>query len=293
MNIDWNWFFSAFSQCSAALIGIIAAFTISKLLSEGEKVDDYSNSISEMQFYRMDLLRKIESRKFDWYDRMNIEYSSDLRESIKNGEFDYLSEEDALSRLFEIETNLFGVENCYSYLSKKIKEIKSNMNQSISGALGIDFSALELPEIPPPNLWNNLSKELDLINNLKLEAIKLIDRFKSNKAELVSRIKNIKPIKTIIYVLIFGMLTTVIYPLHFMPLGSKESPNISFSYDTFVNILLSTKGALLSLLGLTIIGLFAYFLSIIKRIETQYIQLNESIGTEHLTLSEYSTYFQN
>ncbi|RWX47315.1 hypothetical protein H206_03730, partial [Candidatus Electrothrix aarhusensis] len=37
--VDWNWFFAAFAQCGAALIGIIAAFIISKLLAEDNKYD--------------------------------------------------------------------------------------------------------------------------------------------------------------------------------------------------------------------------------------------------------------
>ena len=35
--MDWNWFFAAFAQCAAALIAIIGAFVISKLLGENEK----------------------------------------------------------------------------------------------------------------------------------------------------------------------------------------------------------------------------------------------------------------
>ena len=34
MIIDWNWFFSAFAQSGAAIIGIIGAFVISKIIDE-------------------------------------------------------------------------------------------------------------------------------------------------------------------------------------------------------------------------------------------------------------------
>ncbi|WP_262887779.1 hypothetical protein [Flavobacterium bernardetii] len=39
MSIDWNWFFSSFCQSAAALIGIIGAFIISRLLGLGEKIN--------------------------------------------------------------------------------------------------------------------------------------------------------------------------------------------------------------------------------------------------------------
>lgn len=292
MNIDWNWFFSAFAQCAAALIGIIAAFTISKLLSESEKVEDHSNAINEMHLFRMDLLRKIENRRFDWHDKRNIEYSYDLKESIENGEFDNLSEEDSLRKLKEIEPELFGVGNCYRYLSERISEVKAKLRPPPTGPFGMQIPTFDMPVIPPNNLWDNISNEKEKINNLKLESIKLTEWFKEKKLEIISRSKNTEPIKNTIYILIFGMITTVIYPLHFMPLKPGEKPYIGFSYGIIVNNLFSPKGALLSLLALTIVGLFIYFLSIIRKIEKQYSALNESIGSEHQTLSDYSIYFE-
>jgi hypothetical protein len=292
MNIDWNWFFSAFAQCAAALIGIIAAFTISKLLSESEKVEDHSNAINEMLLFRMDLLRKIESRRFDWHDHRNIEYSSDLKEPIEDGAFDNLSEEDSLLKLKEIEPELFGVENCYRYLSEKISEVKSKLSPPPTGPFGTQIPTFNMPLIPPGNLWDNISKEKEKINNLKLESIKLTEWFKEKNLEVISRSKNTEPIKNTIYILIFGMMTTVIYPLHFMPLEPGKTPHLGFSYDIIVTNLISTKGGLLSLLALTIVGLFVYFLSIIRRIERQYGALNESIGSEHQNLSAYSIYFE-
>ena len=48
MIVDWNWFFAAFAQSAAALIAIIGAFIISKLLGENEKEEMQSNKIDEL-----------------------------------------------------------------------------------------------------------------------------------------------------------------------------------------------------------------------------------------------------
>jgi len=48
MIVDWNWFFAAFAQSAAALIAIIGAFIISKLLGENEKEEKQSNEIDEL-----------------------------------------------------------------------------------------------------------------------------------------------------------------------------------------------------------------------------------------------------
>lgn len=38
-NIDWNWFFSSFSQCGAAIIGIIGGFVIYKIIDSNNSFD--------------------------------------------------------------------------------------------------------------------------------------------------------------------------------------------------------------------------------------------------------------
>ena len=44
---DWNWFFAAFAQSGAALIGIIAAFIISKIIGELEKEEEFSRDLKK------------------------------------------------------------------------------------------------------------------------------------------------------------------------------------------------------------------------------------------------------
>ena len=50
--VDWNWFFAAFAQCGAALIGIISAFIISKLLAEDNKYDSIKIKLENLKIAR-------------------------------------------------------------------------------------------------------------------------------------------------------------------------------------------------------------------------------------------------
>jgi len=48
-NLDWNWFFSSFSQSAAALLGIIAAFLISRLIGLNERIDKTISDFESLQ----------------------------------------------------------------------------------------------------------------------------------------------------------------------------------------------------------------------------------------------------
>jgi hypothetical protein len=93
MTIDWNWFFAAFAQCGAALIGIIAAFIISKLLGESDKYETIYRKLELLLLKKSDLINKLSHRHFDWYDKINIKYSYQIKEAIENGEFNDLAYE--------------------------------------------------------------------------------------------------------------------------------------------------------------------------------------------------------
>ena len=62
---DWNWFFASFAQCAAALIAIIAAFIISKLLGEAEKGEIHNSKIDELIIRYNDLFKRISARYFE------------------------------------------------------------------------------------------------------------------------------------------------------------------------------------------------------------------------------------
>lgn len=291
MTIDWNWFFSAFAQCSAALIGIIAAFTISKLLSEGEKVEDHTNIINEMLLKRVDLLKRIDSRYFDWHDRLHIEYSFDLKEAIENGNFSNMNNEKMLDRLHSIVPNLFGVENCLDYLTKRINSLEPERTP-----IGKGISIVQQPimnfNIPPEGMWDRLREERESIQTLRLESENLIECLRIKKLEVESKSKNTDPIKVTIYILMICFILTVIYPLHFMPISANGVPSIELTLSALYSNLVSIKGLFLMLLAITINGLFVYFLSLIIKIQKQYKQIYSSITPDDLNLLEYSKYFR-
>ncbi|RWX50117.1 hypothetical protein VU01_13841 [Candidatus Electrothrix marina] len=122
MTLDWNWFFAAFAQCGAALIGIISAFIISKLLGENDKYEYIIKELEHSSIKKNELLKKISLRHFDWHDRLNIKYDSAIEDAIREDQFSDLTDEEKLKNIFSLIPELLRVENCISYLNSRINE---------------------------------------------------------------------------------------------------------------------------------------------------------------------------
>lgn len=289
MTIDWNWFFAAFAQSGAALIAIIGAFIISKLLGESEKEEQNLNDLEELIIHYKNLKKRISYRYFDWYDKRNIEYSSDIGEAIKNGDFDGLNDDEKISKLSEVKPNLFGTDSCIAALNERIEKLTPTKTEFGNG-LSMVNSPIEL-NIPPKGLWSDITDEKEIINSLQIESEKLIDQFTRTQNKIDATSKNLVPIKVTIYILMVGIILTVIYPLHFMPLEINQTPNIVISVNLFFQLLFSLKGILLLLLTLVIEGIFGYFLGLTMRTEKRYDALKEKILVKYLKIESYSKYF--
>jgi len=285
MSLDWNWFFSAFAQCSAALIGIISAFIISKLLGENDKYEAIAGRLDSLVIKKNDLCKRVSNRNFDWYDRLNIEYESDLERAITQGAFANLTEEQKLERLFDLLPHLCRVEGCIDYLNAKIEEL--------SGQSPRDLNLRALTHRPPDDIWDELSRERETIQNLQIECETLIDKLKSVLRDFETTRRNLKPIRNTIYILSAGLLFTVIYPLHFMPLPINESPFIDFSMKILLSNLLSMKGGLLVILTITIESILIYFLFITNSLKSKYSKSIESVDDSWLDIKHYSKYFRS
>lgn len=280
MAIDWNWFFAAYAQSAAALIGIIGAFTISKLLGESEKVDQIANELEDLIISHRNLAKRIAMIDFDGCDWAIIKSSSGVEEAIRQGSFNGLSEEEILAKLLEIEPGLFGTGSCLEAL----KEVMEDLSEE--PLPGNSFSS-ELAR----SLFYYPSKEMQDIAIVKIESETMMDRFKGTQRKIHAAAKNLVPIRVTIYILMVGILLTVVYPLHFMPSAINEMPQAVISVSRFFEPLLSIKGLLLFLLAGVTEGIFGYFLALTSRIEHRYAELSEMVLDKYLKLDEYSIYF--
>ncbi|HVI43991.1 MAG TPA: hypothetical protein VM802_03960 [Chitinophaga sp.] len=245
---DWNWFFSSFCQSAAALIGIIAAFLISRLIGLNEKVNAILSVFEELMIERDKLIHSFGQRRFRWYNSTLMRCSEALRDEIKRGAFHDLSDIDILEKIYSEDDRLFKANDV---VLKTFRELQEKYQRN-----GFTEEAV------PHEVQDHLQRERMFIDHLETDTRKLIQLFRKNEQELRVFRETFKPVSNIIIVLIIAFPITVIYPLHFMPVQVGHTPAEAMSLPAMWSTLTSLKGFLLTAFFITIEGIFVYFLTL-------------------------------
>jgi hypothetical protein len=289
MEYDWNWFFSSFCQSAAALIGIIGAFIISRLLGLSEKINSTIADFNSLIIQYQKIKQNLTDRHFYWYTETSVRYDNEIKESICNGDYDNLTESEILGKIYDLDDTLYRIDDAVLEAINDIKDkVKSQVieNEILPGFVFKDKTLINL-DIPPAGTWNELSKEKDTINQLKAEAKTLIQYFQRNLHNLNSFSGSIRPLKTIIILLMIAFPLTVIYPLHFMPMNINESPLITLNFEE----LFTFKSFLLTAFFLVIEAIFFYFLILAKNLKLKLNDTKSKNTDDYRNIRNYCEYF--
>ncbi|WP_160714197.1 hypothetical protein [Chitinophaga solisilvae] len=277
MNTDWNWFFSSFCQSAAALIGIIAAFLISRLIGMNEKVNAIISGFGELVIDRNKIIHGLGQRRFRWYNSTLMRYNEHLVEDIRRGHFSGFSEIDILEKIYSEDDRLFKANDVVLHT---FAEMREKYGGGRSAAI----------EMPPKDTWEQIRKERELIDHLEMEARKLIQLFKKNEQELKVFRDTFRPLSYIIIVLMIAFPLTVIYPLHFMPVQSNRPPVLTLHWSVILRTVMSLKGFLLAIFFVTIEGIFLYFLTLVNKMRREVMTAAGRHSPDYQKIHYYSPY---
>lgn len=289
--MDWNWFFSSFCQSAAALIGIIGAFVISRLLGISEKISNVISELDNLLIEFNEIVLKVNSRHFYWFTKTHVKYNDDLKEQIKNGKFENLTEEEILEKVYNLDDRLYKIDKAvlesYNEIYKKYKSEYINLGNGISTKANYP-----LIDFPPKNLWNDLENEKELIDQLQISSHILIQKFTKNSQDLKSFDDSIKSLRNIIILILVAFPLIVIYPIHFMPMFPNQNPEITINIKQIYFSLFTIKSGLIFIFLITIEGLFYYFLSITKNLNTELKSAQAYNSNDIKDIKRYSIYFK-
>jgi len=289
--MDWNWFFSSLAQSGAALIGIIAAFVISKLLTESQKLEKHQSGLAKLKAQYTDLKKQIDLLDIGVYNEDMIYSSLELRYLIANDHiFDNKSAEQNEEELYIRMPML-----CRHQRNKVIFE--QFYQKCKNGAMPIPSKAKDI-YIFKNRMWIEMEhhhKELRdkhvEIEKRRIEVDSLINYFHISKDELSWIGKGYTQFKWVLKILILGVLFTVVYPLSFLPVDVNRNPAVSINPATMWSNIWSLQGWMLFLLLLFVEGIFVYFLWQLRKMTYTRKFLLDSITDKYLSLSGYSEYF--
>jgi|GEM_PF-3766100 len=282
--MDWNWFFSTFAQCGAAIIGLFGAFVISKIIDITSKIHMSSNDI-------LNLLNESDTLK-DNFNKVDIQQYNKLKiasdivwRNVREGKFDKQNDDDIESYL----VNIF-------FFYPNDRDLLRHFNDAYGRFIIRKNDTPETQSIkegernkPKPNgsvneseLNEISSKFEDLRQELKRHTINISETYSKEKSYLSS----ISFIWGIIIILFVAFLITVIYPLHFLPLDKDITPEVTFNWNAFIFNILSIRGVMLLFFTVIIIIVIGIF---IKNLHDQKVMVDKDIKT-CLEIGKYEYY---
>ncbi len=297
MTTDWNWFFTSLAQSTAAIVGIFAAFIVTKILTNQSTFAERNIQILDLIATGQKIADASKRLPFGSYHRYNIDIElNKLLEEDDNQSpealYDHLNFSPYIAKshaLRLINTKINEIKQ-KRQLEKQTKEKEFLHKYSVDADVPSELSFLKRNlNISQPS-DEELKNKREKIDNLYDEA-KHHARLVSNFHAIVVQNPESSKVITISLILILVLFFVgVIYPLSFMPLPMNWNP-VTLSLEEITSFIYSLRGVLLSTVSLlftTMLIIFfwmnirsKYRVAILKRLE------------KYKYLSEYSFHFAN
>ncbi len=292
--MDWNVFFSTISQTSGAIVGIFAAFLITKIISNQSDFSKLKNEATHHLIDSETAESEAKTRYFDWYNKAKrneaiakIEYEALSKRKIPQADECILKFK--FSPFDDREQVKAIIEDKLSELSDKL-EAERKRNEAMRSRFGSTFSLpLTLPTPPLVNLNNNLGEEREMIEQLIIKIERQAKKNEALCAELKSGVDSVNLVTSSIVAVLILFFVGVIYPLSFLPW--QQGKDITLSLSAFWDILFSLQGFMLLLISLIFSALMIVFLVINMKLKHS-VDVIDKI-THYSDISNYSPHLAN
>lgn len=273
--MDWNVFFSTISQTSGAIVGIFAAFLITKIISNQSDFAKLKNEATHHLIESESIKSEAESRYFNWYnDRVREAVLNEIDDDFwENEEFlslDGYIKKYNFSPFDDSEKVKLAIESKISELTNKIEQRKQyeESQRSTGLRIGAVFERLytsEMSLLMTPDLRTSMNEEREMIDQLVIKAERQAKRNNALYVELNDGADSVNLVNSSIFAVLILFFAGVIYPLSFLPWDPQKEITLSFS--AFWNILFSLQGFMLTLISIIFSTLMVVFLVINLRLQ--------------------------
>ncbi|MCJ7977916.1 hypothetical protein LOS88_10360 [Aeromonas veronii] len=292
--MDWNVFFSTISQTSGAIVGIFAAFLITKIISNQSDFSKLKNEATHHLIDSETAESEAKTRYFDWYNKAK------RNEAIAKIEYEALSKRQipqANECILKFKFSPFDdLDQVKVIIEDKLSELSDNLeaerkrNETMKSMFGSTFSLPSILPTPPlVNLNNNLGEEREMIDQLIIKIERQAKKNEALCAELKSGVDSVNLVTSSIVAVLILFFVGVIYPLSFLPW--QQGKDITLSLSAFWDILFSLQGFMLLLISVIFSALMMVFLVINMKLKHS-IDVIDKI-THYSDISNYSPHLAN
>lgn len=322
--MDWNWFFSSISQSSAAIVGLLGAFILTKTLNSQstyiEKANRMKTLIAECEKHK----KTAEKLHFRWYNRQ-------INEEAKNKFENLITEDSSLIHkpaeeiYHKLDFSLYQKKSISLRLIKVIqdKHIKKEeekrrkaeeerrareerAHHNDEGFLSIFRTRVNPLGLSAPNIiaqpdvttasilstprlnYALIQTEKEKIDKSLIDTQHHTEIVKIFLDSVVGNPEYSKQINVIVLLVTLLFFAGVIYPVSFMPLPSPLE-KVSISLAAVPKTLFSLQGGLLTIIS----AIFCAIPYVFYRLNKSFIYNKSQVDTltHYRELSAYSEYF--
>jgi hypothetical protein len=282
--MDWNWFFSSLAQSVAALVGIFAAFIITKVLQNESEFSRKSAKLRKLLATTEKYREALAVRRFRWVSNRFLEYAlMDLDRLLEREEprepIEYYKLLD-FPRYLPLSVVLGKIEERIDSFDPSSVQVAEVEDVAIGPARSLGKKEQRIFELA--------SEERDLIHNLVVDINQHIRLTELHLGEVEDDPESSSLVTMSIFATVLLFFVGVMMPLSFLPLtaGDLRLPGLG---DWLVSMT-SVKGILLIVVAVvfvSIMGVFWYVNRSSRYKKDEVAQLREST-----VLENYSPYLK-
>ena len=263
--IDWSWFFSSVAQSAAAIVGIVGAFVIGKVLAQQTDYQEKCSAVQRLIDQAQDL-----KRRWDQLPRGAIDDAyrqlADIAACVKLYEDPKLVEDNfpkAVRALVVFPpwiddqwirdaTEARQKAARFHLARRKLREAKTKE----PGYEDLEPLRLNLGPTVIPGSFPAADAEVRGIENVRQQILEHIERIDSS-VSVTRKVEARWVTPTALSLVAALFFAGVIYPLSFLPIRPGDEPVLSLG--AFWEILCSLRGAILSAISLGFVALVGLF----------------------------------
>jgi hypothetical protein len=233
--MDWNWLFSSVAQSVAALVGVLGAFLISRMLNSEAALGRNRSRTRELLRESENLADRANARYFNWYNERTLENGlGDVARAIGHDEAVLSADE------------YYSTYSFSKYVPKAtvLAEIESVIKRETERRGRRDYLSL-IGSIATPEVRANLTDEREEINQLVIAVKSNIRAVREHLDTVKTNPERSNIVRVALAALLLLFWSGVVYPLTFLPVSLTEPPTL-FPVAFFED-LASPRGAMLSM----------------------------------------------
>jgi len=290
--MDWNILFSSVAQTSAALLGVVLAFIISRILNESADFDNIDKETNETMTIVKELKIRSKQLNIQWHDEMIFKYDSDFDILFSRHAFDNKTDNEIKNIIKENITRIYSPSSILHIVKAKNEEneLKEREKQRNKNGFFPVYN-IEIPIITPEGLWRNINDFEDSFRDFEIRSAITIKKVLNMKKAIICNINDFSILKKIILAFLPIIFITIVYPLHFLPIPENQTPEISFDILNAISVLFSIGGFFVTIIFLISLGIVLFFWKICKDHQKKYDTLLATFTEDIINIKSYNEFF--